>query len=227
MMTHTPGKTFKILSLLLSYPDRALQDAVAGFPLVLAQENLLDHERQQALRPLIRSLASDDLLELQVRYVDLFDRSRALTLHLFEHIHGESRDRGQALVDLGDLYARHGYLPDAKELPDYLPLFLEFLAQIDSAEARELLAQTAHIIAALEKRLAERDSIYRPVFAAIHALAEWRARPDDVAELLAAPDDDPDDFARLDEVWEEAAVTFGPGDASACPHAMPQARQSN
>jgi len=227
MMSDHPMKTLKILSLLLSYPRSELQEAAAEFPLILGEEGQLDAGHRDSLMPLIRSLSMDDLMELQVRYVDLFDRSRALTLHLFEHIHGESRDRGQALVDLGNLYARHGFLPDEKELPDYLPLLLEFLSQIDPAEARELLAQTAHIITALEKRLAERESIYRPVFTAIRSLAEWQPGADDVAEVLAEPDDDPDDFARLDEAWEETAVTFGPGDAGACPHAMPRPGQRN
>lgn len=99
-MTETPTKTLKILALLLAYPTRELQAAVEDFPAVLEQEGLLSAERRGALSPLMDALATGDLYELQARYVDLFDRTRALSLHLFEHIHGESRDRGQAMVDL-------------------------------------------------------------------------------------------------------------------------------
>jgi len=216
-MTTTPTKTFKILALLLGYPSRELQEAVTEFPAVLEREELLGAEHRSALAPLIDELAAHDLYALQARYVDLFDRSRSLSLHLFEHIHGESRDRGPALVDLGMLYARHGFEAAGNELPDYLPVFLEFLACLPLEQARELLAQPGHIIAALKERHAKRESAYTPVFAAIEALGEWRPERAEVEELLSEPEDDPFDLEALDAVWEEAPVTFGPG--SGCPQA--------
>src|SRR5690606_23116888 len=101
------------------------------------------------LNCLLDELATWDLYELQERYVLLFDRTRSLSLNLFEHVHGESRDRGQAMVDLKDLYERHGLTLASTELPDYLPLFVEFLSTISEVEARELLAETAHILEAI------------------------------------------------------------------------------
>ena len=210
-MTETPAKTLKILALLLAYPTRELQQAAGDFMTVLEDEGLLNARRRRELALLADALATGDLYELQARYVDLFDRTRALSLHLFEHIHGESRDRGQAMVDLGALYARHGFETAGNELPDYLPLFLEFLAHLPLPEARELLAQPAHIVAALKDRHETRNSPYAPVFAAIEALGEWQPAQADIDEVLAVPEDDPDDLAALDAVWEEEAVTFGPG----------------
>jgi len=216
-MIEQPIKTFKILALLLGYPSRELQEAVNDFPAVLEREGLLSAEHRTALAPLIEELAARDLYDLQARYVDLFDRSRSLSLHLFEHIHGESRDRGPALVDLGMLYARHGFEAAGNELPDYLPLFLEFLACLPLEQARELLAQPAHIVAALKERHAKRESPYAPVFAAIEALGEWQPQRADVDEVLALPEDDPFDLEALDAVWAEEPVTFGPG--AGCPQA--------
>jgi len=216
-MTDQSIKTLKMLALLLAYPSRELQEAVTDFPEMLEREGLLDAKRRAALMPLIETLAVGDLTEIQIRYVDLFDRTRALSLHLFEHLHGESRDRGQAMVDLAALYARHGFEAAGNELPDYLPLFLEFLAHLPLAEARELAAQPGHIVAALKERHAQRKSPYGPVFAAVEALGEWRPARGDVEEVLAAPEDDPTDLAALDAVYAEAPVTFGPG--AGCPQA--------
>lgn len=216
-MTIETIKTLKILALLLAYPSRELQEAVTDFPGILEREGLLDAKRRAALMPLIEMLAGGDRTEHQIRYVDLFDRTRALSLHLFEHLHGESRDRGQAMVDLAALYARHGFESAGNELPDYLPLFLEFLAHLPLAEARELAAQPGHILAALKERHAQRESPYAPVFAAVEALGEWRPARGDVEEVLAAPEDDPNDLAALDAVYAEEPVTFGPG--AGCPQA--------
>lgn len=209
-----PIRTFKILSLLLSYPTRELQAATEDFAVELAREGLV---ALPPLLPLISELRDGDLYELEARHVDLFERSRTLSLHLFEHVHGESRDRGQALVDLAALYARHGLVVAARELPDYLPLFLEFLAHVPLATARELVAQPLHVIAALRERHEKRASPYAAVFAAIEELAEWQPARADIETLLAVQDDDPDDLEALDATWEDSAVTFGPDPAAGCP----------
>ena len=120
-------RTFKILSLLLSYPTEEFQAAASELTAVLDQEALLPARMRPRLAALIDELATRDLYDLQERYIHLFDRTRSLSLHLFEHVHGESRDRGQAMIDLMELYEKAGLQIDAKELPDYLPLFLEFL----------------------------------------------------------------------------------------------------
>jgi nitrate reductase delta subunit len=212
-------KTFKVLSALLSYPTAELQAAAPEFAGVLASEGLLPEPARQAVAPLIAQIAEGDLFDLQERYVLLFDRTRSLSLHLFEHIHGESRDRGQAMVDLAELYAQNGLAISARELPDYLPLFLEFLSTQPEDEARELLGQPLHIISALATRLMRRESVYAAALRALEAIARGKPEAAALQELLEAAEDDPNDLAALDAIWEEEAVTFGPGapDDDNCP----------
>jgi nitrate reductase delta subunit len=143
--------------------------------------------------------------------VSLFDRSRSLSLHIFEHVHGESRDRGQALVDLRQLYERGGFTLAANELPDYLPAFLEFVAQRPLDEAKALLADTTHILEAIGGRLVRRGSAYGAVFRALIALSGGKSAPLASDEAEAEQDDDP---AALDARWEEAPA-FGL-DAAGC-----------
>ncbi|MEX2454142.1 MAG: nitrate reductase molybdenum cofactor assembly chaperone [Rhodospirillaceae bacterium] len=211
--------TFKVLSLLLSYPTREIRAGAAELSSALEREGLLGRRAFPGVYELLEELAERDLYDLQERYVLLFDRTRSLSLHLFEHVHGESRDRGQAMVDLNALYGSHGLTIGARELPDFLPLFLEFLSLLEATEARRILGQPLDILKALEKRVRKRGSIYASVFRALVKLAD--SRPDDaeVAAMLKDPDDDPDDLAAIDRAWEEQAVRFGPGDPndSSCP----------
>jgi len=216
-------RTFKVLSLLLSYPTAELQGAAPELREALAGEGLLTEARHPDLYRLLDQLGERDLYDLQERYVLLFDRTRSLSLHLFEHVHGESRDRGQAMVDLQTMYAEHGLFVSARELPDYLPLFLEFLGTRPLADARELLGQPLHVLTSLRERLVKRGSDYAPVFAALEALAEGKAEPELLAEARAVPDDDPTDLAALDRAWEETAVTFGPDSAPDAQGACPKA----
>lgn len=209
--------TLKALSRLLLYPEAALQDAAPHIADALTEDGRLDAVTRLGLMPLLRSLAGEDLYDLQEAYVSLFDRTRRLSLHLFEHVHGESRDRGQAMVDLAALYAQGGLVIDANELPDFLPLFLEFAATRPEAEAEGLLADVDHILATLEERLAERGSPYAAVLTSVRRLAGAEAvtapapLPAPETEDLAALD-----LNALDKEWEETAVTFGPGDAASC-----------
>lgn len=197
------ARTYRALAALLSYPTEDLRLATAEIAAVLAAEGLVP-----AAQPLLADLATQDIYDLQERYVGLFDRGRAVSMHLFEHVHGESRDRGQAMADLVDLYAQHGLELNPGELPDYLPLFLEFLSLLPDGEARELLAEPAGILRALADRLATRDAGYAAVMQALADLAQ--APEGGVSDI---PDDDPNDLAALDAAWEEAAVRFGPGEA--------------
>ncbi|MCB1462681.1 MAG: nitrate reductase molybdenum cofactor assembly chaperone [Nitratireductor sp.] len=200
--------TLKIISLLLSYPTGEMREALAELKAVLERAAIGEREKKLLIR-LAEDIAGLDLYDAQERYVFLFDRTRSLSLHLFEHVHGESRDRGQAMVDLVAMYADDGFDIDARELPDYLPMFLEYLSMKPAAEAAELLGQTAHIVAALRERLKKRNSIYANAFAVLEAMA--RAKPDAALlnELLDVPEDNPDDLEALDRIWEEEAVTFG------------------
>ena len=213
-------RTFKVLSALLSYPTEALIEAAPEFLVVLDQEKLVPAASRRALDLLIGDIGSGEVYDLQERYGLLFDRSKTLALHLFEHVHGESRDRGQAMVDLKAMYENAGLVIAANELPDYVPLLLEFLSTQPLAEARELLGQTAHILAALAERLGRRESNYKAVFDALVAIAAEAPRRDIVDELLKAPDTDPMDLVALDAAWEEEEVRFGPGTQGqgACGH---------
>jgi len=210
-------RTLKAISLILSYPTEALQANMSEIGGVLSADTRLTAAARRALRPLVSSLASDDIYDLQERFVMLFDRSRTLSLNLFEHVHGESRDRGGAMVSLVETYRDAGFDPATSELPDHLPVLLEFLATQATAEAADTLADAAHIFAALSERLTRRESPYAAVFDALGQLS--RAKPDAaaVAELLQHPDDDPTDLESLDAVWDEAQVTFGPDPNAGCP----------
>ncbi|EMX0073932.1 nitrate reductase molybdenum cofactor assembly chaperone, partial [Salmonella enterica] len=136
-----------------------------------------------------------------------FDRGRATSLLLFEHVHGESRDRGQAMVDLMAQYEQHGLQLDSRELPDHLPLYLEYLAQLPKSEALGGLQDIAPILALLSARLQQRDSRYAVLFDLLLKLANTVIDSDKVAEKIAneARDDTPQ---ALDAVWEEEQVKF-------------------
>jgi nitrate reductase molybdenum cofactor assembly chaperone NarJ/NarW len=206
--------TLKILAGLLSYPDEALLAALPEMAPAIVDDALLPPRQRAAINGFLSELGSDDLLDLQERYVNLFDRTRSLSLHLFEHVHGESRERGAAMIDLRALYLSHGLALSAHELPDYLPVFLEFLAQRPLAEAQTLLADIAHILREIGDRLVSRGSPYCAVFGALLTLAGER-------ELDAAPAAKPEaeepDLALLDREWEDAPITFGPGCQSSAP----------
>lgn len=203
------NRTLKIVSLLLTYPTRELQDEMPELKAVLTGDTGVDERAVRLLTRLAGNIAGLDLYDAQERYVHLFDRTRTLSLHLFEHVHGESRDRGGAMVDLMEMYRKGGFDINARELPDHLPMFLEFLSVRPEAEAREVLGQTIHILAALRERLKKRKSIYANAFAALEIIA--REKPDEVLleGLLQEPLDDPDDLEALDRIWEEEVVTFG------------------
>jgi nitrate reductase molybdenum cofactor assembly chaperone NarJ/NarW len=209
--------TLKALSAMLSYPGAELQRVAPEVAATLRQDNLLSPARLNDLAPLLAELAGHDLFDLQERFVHLFDRSRTLSLNLFEHVHGDSRARGSAMVDLLETYRAAGLEPMGPELPDHLPILLEYLSQRPLAEARETLADAAHILAALADRLDRRHSSYAAVFRALVELAAEPASAELIAEAAATPDDDPDDLEALDAVWEEAMVTFGPDPNAGCP----------
>jgi nitrate reductase delta subunit len=202
------ARTYRALAALLSYPTEGLQAATAEIAAVLAAEGIVSTAGRAAIDSLLHEIAAADIYELQERYFAQFDRSRTLSLHLFEHIHGESRDRGQAMADLVSLYASHGLEMTAGELPDFLPLFLEFLSLLPDAEARSMLAEPAIILRALTDRLAKRNTPYVAVMATLADLAQAP-----LTGASAIPEEDPNDLVAMDAAWEEAAVRFGPGEA--------------
>ena len=210
-------RTFKAISLVLSYPTRELQQAMPEIGAVLVSDSRLTAAARRDLRPLVDALGTQDIYDLEEQYVLLFDRSRTLSLNLFEHVHGESRDRGGAMVSLVEMYREAGFDPVSSELPDHLPVLLEFLSTRPYAEGQDTLADAAHILEALSERLARRDSPYAAVFAALLQLSGVKADKEAVAELLEQPEVDPNDLEALDEIWEESEVRFGPDPNAGCP----------
>ncbi len=209
--------TLKAISALLSYPTPELQAAIAEIREALAKEGLLTARQQKALEPLLHELETSDIYDLQETYVSLFDRSRTLSLNLFEHVHGESRDRGGAMVDLVETYRAAGFEPISTELPDHLPVLLEFLSARPFEEAQDMLADTAHILEALKERLKRRESKYTSAFGALLQVTGVKPNSEAVARLLEIEADDPNDLEALDAVWEESAVTFSPDPNAGCP----------
>jgi nitrate reductase molybdenum cofactor assembly chaperone NarJ/NarW len=210
-------KTLKVFSALLTYPTDELIAACEDCKAVLAKEAVLPPKYLAAVNSLIDDLAGRELYDAQERYILLFDRTRSLSLHLFEHVHGESRDRGQAMVDLIKVYEDGGFTPTISELPDFLPLFLEYAATRTPREALELIGQPGHVLAALGERLAKRHSPYQSIFSALVMLSKAKLDAAALAALRQEPDPEPDDLAALDAAWEEEEVTFGPGaQADAC-----------
>ena len=210
-------RSLKAISLMLSYPTRDLQAAMPEIGAVLASDTRLTAATRRALRPLVETLRDGDIYDLEEQYVMLFDRSRTLSLNLFEHVHGESRDRGGAMVSLLETYRDGGFEPATSELPDHLPVLLEFLSTRPFVEMQETLADAAHIFEALNARLVRRESPYAAVFAALLQLSGAKANREAVAELLDQPETDPNDLEALDAVWEESEVRFGPDPNAGCP----------
>jgi len=198
-------RTYLALSALLSYPESELIDALPEISAALEDEAMPPRGIRREIAEFVAELASGDRYDLQERYVSLFDRSRALSLHLFEHVHGESRDRGQAMVDLLATYARRGVRVVDSELPDYLPAFLEFLSLASPDEARSLLGETADILRGVGDRLAARGSRYSAVFAALLAIA---GEPG-LTKKLAQESSRSEDLTALDREWKDPEVTFG------------------
>lgn len=183
---------YRALGALLVYPEAELQAAIPELARTLASEP----DVLRGVQPLLAQLAEGELIELQQAYVQLFDRNPSHSLHLFEHIHGEDRARGQAMVDLIDEYRQHGFEPVADELPDYVPLFLEFLSLCDADEAARLLGDAVHVLAHVAKKLADSGSAYAGVLDALVWLSPVAPEP-----LTVPPIRDMD----------EALETFGPG----------------
>jgi nitrate reductase molybdenum cofactor assembly chaperone NarJ/NarW len=212
------ANSYRALAVLLSYPTSATAALMPAVAAALEAERLVPAPLVRKLTPLLNELSADDLYDAQSRYVDLFDRTRSLSLQLYEHVHGESRDRGQAMVELLKLYSSRGLELTAKELPDHLPVFLEFLSQQPADEAAVLLGEAAHVLEALRERLKKRQSAYAQVFDALLALADAERNGEAIRALMQEPDDDPNDLEALDKAWAEEQVTFGP-DKAGCPKA--------
>lgn len=198
--------TLRALSALLGYPSEELKEHGRELRDAIDQDRALPRRDQDRLGQLLDALATDELLDLQAAYSELFDRSRSLSLHLFEHVHGDNRERGQAMIDLGQQYLANGFFLEANELPDFVPVFLEYVSCLPDDEARETLGQPAHVFAALAERLDKRGSPYAAVFHGLVSLAGVRLDQEAKASVdQNTPAEDPQD---IDQEWEEAPVSF-------------------
>ncbi len=207
-------KTFQVLSALLTYPTAELVAAVPSLKKQLDDESLLPASDRAALEQLFLELAGLDIYDLQARYVELFDQYRSLSLHLFEHVHGQSRDRGQAMVSLLERYRERGLELSANELPDFLPVFLEYLSQLPLQDARGELADAVAVIAVLARRLQKRASAYAAVLCALEHLAQAEPTQSDLQELALEEAADAETGKALDAEWQEEPVDFSRREAS-------------
>jgi nitrate reductase delta subunit len=194
--------SLRALARMLSYPDAALRELVPDLQQVLVSEAAVSPARLRGLSMLLGSLVDQDVMEVEQAYVELFDRGRATSLHLFEHVHGDSRDRGPAMIDLVKTYEQGGLLLDpAKiggELPDYLPVVLEFASTLPPAQRRDFLGEIAHILNVIHAALIKRRSLYAHVLAAVLEIGQQDIDTPDIPE-----DED------LDTAWAEPEAFAG------------------
>ncbi|MBW8370971.1 MAG: nitrate reductase molybdenum cofactor assembly chaperone [Thiobacillus sp.] len=188
-------KTFKVISLLLMYPESDWLAALPEMHAVLVDEAGLNGDASTRMAPLFDLLHETRLIALQENYVATFDRNPSHSLHLFEHIHGESRDRGSAMIDLLNEYWKYDFDASSSELPDYVPLFLEFLSLLPVEEALALLGDAVHVLATIGRKLDANGSPYATAFQVLEALSPVAAQ-----ELVEPPVRDMD----------EAMEMFGP-----------------
>lgn len=201
LFNNTPAvasKSLRVLARLLAYPDAELRSHLSAMREVLHEEHAVEPQRLAELDALIEALALAPALETEAAYVELFDRGRATSLHLFEHVHGDSRDRGPAMIDLAQTYEKAGMYLAEGEMPDFLPVVLEFTSTQPPREAREFLAEMAHIFNAIFAALQQRESAYASVLGALLELAGEKAQPVQIAA------EEP-----IDAVWEEPVVFDG------------------
>lgn len=196
-------RTLKILGFLLTYPVETHRKVIEECRSFLKQENWLSSKTLQSLEPLLQSLETDDLLDSQEAYVALFDRTPSLSLHLFEHVHGDSRERGQAMVDLSKVYEEAGLMINTAETPDYLPLFLEYVSTLSPHDVKDNLGSVVNILSALGERLKNRESAYAAVFEALVETASKKPDPKAVEEALKKSSGAAYGLEQLDKEWEE------------------------
>lgn len=204
------NRRYAILSALLRYPDATLRADLADIQSAIAQAEFPRQHAARLLR-LARRLAIGDALDREEAYIRLFDRGRGTSLHLFEHVHGDTRNRGPAMIELAAVYEQSGFAMDARELPDFLPMVLEFCAVAPPEVGRNLLSQAAPILDALHAKLLGRGNADARGYAAViaAALAEIGTVP---KEEVGAEQEmsDAEEFAALDAAWEAEPVSFGP-----------------
>ena len=196
-------RTLKVLGFLLTYPLGIHTGCVGECRSIMREEKWLSERSLKKLEGLLGDFENKDLLDLQSDYVELFDRTPSLSLHLFEHVHGDSRDRGMAMVDLVSLYGESGLDIDTEETPDYLPLFLEYLSILSPKAAKENLGSVVNILCAISRRLENRGSNYSFVFDSIIEAASKQPDYKVVEDELSRSSGETYSLEKIDKEWEE------------------------
>ncbi|MDD2808493.1 nitrate reductase molybdenum cofactor assembly chaperone [Rhodoferax sp.] len=192
------SRSLRVLARLLSYPNAALRADLADMRAAIQSEQAVTRSRQAELFMLMNNIAKGDSLQIEADYVELFDRGHATSLHLFEHVHGDSRDRGPAMIDLTQTYEKAGLFLAEGELPDYLPVVLEYASTQPPQEARAFLGEMTHILNAIFSALQQRNTAYASVIGALIELSGEKA------QAVAVVADE-----ALDASWEEPEVFGG------------------
>lgn len=209
----------RVISRLLDYPTQDLFSHAGDLVKVVNECKQISDEDRKQIVDFIHQLTGADLYDAQEQYDLLFDRGRALSLLLFEHVHGESRDRGQAMVDLMGEYSSRGFEISSKQLPDYIPLYLEFLSEQDESYMQEWLSDVSHILTTLSERLLERKCHYRVLFEALIELSGATVDREKIAKAVRKEQPD-DTMEAIDEAWEDKEVRFDdpaqPGCGQSC-----------
>jgi nitrate reductase delta subunit len=209
------ARTLRALARLLSYPDAELRSHLPLVRQALQEEAALGDARLAEIDALLAQLARQSALDSEADYVQLFDSGRSTALHLFEHVHGDSRERGPAMIDLAQTYERAGLYLQFGQMPDHLPVVLEYASTQPPREARAFLGEVAHLLNVIFNALLKRDSRYASALGALLDLAGESAR------AVQIPDDEPFDATWADPVAFDGCSTAGASSPSAMPDVHP------
>jgi len=200
-------KVLNVLSCLIDYPREDLLKHKTELDDIIKEVGF-EPTLEGKLLDFVERHAAKDVIDWQAEYDGLFERGRSVALWLFEHVHGESRDRGQAMVELVNMYREAGLELSKHELPDYIPLFLEFLSTQGDENAKNWLQEMEHILGLLLCRLEKRESDYSVLFEALLFVAASTVNLDEIRAQIS--DEKRDDTKQaIDKEWEEEEVTFG------------------
>ncbi len=207
--TPTPqlSPLLSVIARLLDYPTNQVWEHSQALCEAVGKSPYIPPDLRRNIIAEIQTMTADDIYERQARYDGLFDRGRSVSLSLFEHVHGESRERGQAMVDLLEVYRQHGLEINSEQMPDYIPLFLEFLSTQDDDTARQWLADVGHILTLLTERLRKRDAWEALLFEALLTVA-GQPLHDQAVNRQVADEADDSTLSAIDKAWEDREIRF-------------------
>jgi len=209
----------KVISRLLDYPTVEMFSAADELVAIVETTDELSAKNRIELADFIRQLTSRDIFDAQESYDLLFDRGRALSLLMFEHVHGESRDRGQAMVDLMNVYKTNGFEVESSQLPDYIPLYLEFLSEQSPEFVEEWLGDICHLLTMLSERLIDRECYYSVLFDSLVEISGQEIDAKQRAEIAESVKQEArdDTVEAIDKEWEDKEIRFDDPMAASCP----------